>query len=143
MSTARKLTFVEAADVETQCFEWGRLNWLSEPRVTGAERFSTGVVTVAPGQGHVRHNHPGSEEILYIIKGTAQQMVEVDGEPVTREVGPGMLVHIPAGAYHATVNTGAGELVVLAVYAPSGPEAILRALPECTVEPPRRQPVGP
>ena len=46
MSAARKLTFVEAADVETQRFAWGSLNWLSEPRVTAAERFSAGVVTL-------------------------------------------------------------------------------------------------
>ena len=143
MSAGRKLTFVEAADVETQRFAWGSLNWLSEPRVTAAERFSAGVVRLEPGQGHARHNHPDSEEILYIIEGTGQQMVEVDGEPVTREVGPGVLVHIPTGAYHSTVNTGEGELLLLAVYAPFGPEAFLRALPECTVEPPQREPVGP
>ena len=70
-------------------------------------------------------------------------MVEVDGEPVVREVGPGVLVHIPTAAYHSTVNTGEGELLLLAVYAPFGPEAFLRALPECTVEPPQREPVGP
>ena len=56
-----------------------------------------------------------------------------------------MLVHIPTGAYHSTANTGKGEeeLLLLAVYAPFGPEAFLRALPECTVEPPQREPVGP
>lgn len=26
---------VEEPDVETQLFDWGRLSWLSEPRVTG------------------------------------------------------------------------------------------------------------
>ena len=143
MSAARKLTFVEPADVETQRLPWGYLNWLSEPRVTGAEQFSTGIATVTPGHGHARHNHPGTEEILYVIKGTGRQMVEVDGEPVTREVGPGTLIHIAAGAYHSTLNTGGEEMIVLAVYAPPGPEAFLRTLPECTVEPPQREPVGP
>ena len=81
------------------------------------------MVRLQPGQGHARHNHPDSEEILYIIKGTGEQMVEVDGEPVTREVGPGVLVHIPTAAYHSTVNAGEGELLLLAVYAPFGPEA--------------------
>ena len=89
MSAGRKLTFVEAADVETQRFAWGSLNWLSEPRVTAAERFSAGVVRLEPGQGHARHNHPDSEEILYIIEGTGQQMVEVDGEPVDAGGGAG------------------------------------------------------
>ena len=28
---SEKKTFVQCADVETQVFDWGRLNWLSEP----------------------------------------------------------------------------------------------------------------
>ena len=74
----KKLTYLEEADVETQVFEWGRLAWLSEPRVTAAERFSAGVVTLEPGKGHDRHNHPGVEEILYVLEGTGEQMVETD-----------------------------------------------------------------
>ncbi len=34
MADGEKLIFVEEADVETQVFDWGRLSWLSEPRVT-------------------------------------------------------------------------------------------------------------
>ena len=76
-----KLTFIEPADTETQVFDWGRLNWLSEPGVTAAERFSAGVVRLEPGKGHERHNHPYSEEILYVISGKGLQMVEfADGE---------------------------------------------------------------
>ncbi|MYF90639.1 MAG: cupin, partial [Gemmatimonadetes bacterium] len=41
---SEKKTFVQCADVETQIFDWGRLNWLSEPLVTAAEHFSCGVV---------------------------------------------------------------------------------------------------
>jgi oxalate decarboxylase/phosphoglucose isomerase-like protein (cupin superfamily) len=59
-----RLVFVEEIDVETQVFDWGRLRWLSEPRVTAAERFSAGVVSLESGKGHERHNHPGVEEIL-------------------------------------------------------------------------------
>lgn len=138
MTAAEKLTFVEGADVETQRFAWGHLQWLSEPRVTAAERFSAGVVNLLPGQGHERHNHPESEEILYIIEGVGKQMVEVTGEPIERQVGPGMLIHIPTAAYHSTVNAGSRPLVLLAVYAPFGPESFLRSLPECVIEPPER-----
>ena len=60
------MTFVRPMDVETQVFDWGKLNWLSEPLVTMAERFSCGLVTLEPGKGHARHNHPYSEEILYL-----------------------------------------------------------------------------
>ena len=62
-------------DVEAVAFDWGVAKFLSEPAVTGAERFSFGMVVLAPGKGHERHNHPGSEEIIYVLSGEGQQMV--------------------------------------------------------------------
>jgi oxalate decarboxylase/phosphoglucose isomerase-like protein (cupin superfamily) len=134
----KRLSFVEEDDVETQVFDWGRLGWLSEPRVTRAERFSAGVVTLEPGKGHDRHNHPGVEEILYVLDGKGMQMVEEDGSPVEREVGPGVLIHIPTSVFHSTINIGSTPMRILAVYSPPGPEAELRAMEGVTIEPPRR-----
>ena len=133
-----KLTLVEEADVETQIFDWGKLSWLSEPRVTAAERFSAGLVTLELGRGHDRHNHPGVEEILYIVEGKGLQMVEIGGTQVEREVEAGVLVHIPPGVFHSTVNAGGGPLRILAVYSPPGPEAELRAMDGVVIEAPRR-----
>jgi oxalate decarboxylase/phosphoglucose isomerase-like protein (cupin superfamily) len=133
-----KLAFVEEADVETQVFDWGKLRWLSEPRVTRAELFSAGVVELEPGRGHDRHCHPGVEEILYVLSGTGLQTVETDGQLEQREVGGGMLIHIPPDVYHSTVNTGAGPMRLLAIYAPPGPEAELRAMEGVRIEPPER-----
>jgi len=135
----QKLTYVEPEDVETQVFDWGRLSWLSEPRVTEAVKFSAGLVVLEPGKGHDRHNHPGCEEILYIVEGTGRQMVEADGQQREREVGPGVLVHIPPDAFHSTVNLGDGPMKLLAIYAPPGPEAELRAMDGVVIEPPVRQ----
>ena len=135
---SEKMTFVEEEDVETQVFDWGRLWWMSEPRVTRAEKFSAGVVELECGKGNDCHNHPGCEEILYVLEGTGDQMVEVDGEQVVREVGPGVLIHIPPDVLHSTVNTGTGPMRILAVYAPPGPEAELRAMDGVTIEPPKR-----
>jgi len=136
--TKGKLTFVEKADVETQVFDWGKLSWLSEPRVTAAERFSAGVVVLEPGKGHTRHNHPGVEEILYVLSGKGLQMVEPEGERLEREVEPGVLIHIPPGVYHSTVNTGTEPMSLLAIYAPPGPEADLREMEGVTILPPER-----
>ena len=130
--------FVEESDVETQVFDWGRLRWLSEPRVTAAERFSAGVVYLEPGKGHERHNHPGVEEILYVLSGTGEQTVDIAGRSLRREVSPGVLIHIPPGIYHSTVNTGREPMRLLAIYAPPGPEAELRAMDGVRVEPPQR-----
>ena len=133
-----KLVFVEEADVETQVFDWGRLRWVSEPRVTAAERLSAGVVSLEPGKGHERHNHPGVEEILYVLSGIGDQTVEVDDQILKRAVGPGVLIHIPPDVYHATVNTGQEPMRLLAIYAPPGPEAELRAMEGVRIEPPER-----
>ena len=49
-------------DVDSLEFDWGKIHFLVEPLVTNAERFSFGIVELAAGQGHARHNHPASEE---------------------------------------------------------------------------------
>jgi hypothetical protein len=41
--------FVTPATIETQVFDWGTIKWLSEPRVTGTDRFTMGVVLLQPG----------------------------------------------------------------------------------------------
>lgn len=130
--------FVQPDDVETLAFDWGRLQWLSEPKVTGADKFVLGVVTIEPGKGHLRHNHPDMEEILYVIEGEGTQMVDVGGEQ-RRRVVAGDLIHLPAGVFHETVNTGDKTLRFLVVFGPTGQEEILRAMPDCRFEPAIRQ----
>ncbi len=134
--------FIYPDDVETQVFDWGTIKWLSEPRVTKTERFSAGIVVLEPGKGHTRHNHPGVEEILYVISGEGEQMVEDDnGVPMRRKVGPGTLIHIPADVYHETINTGWKPMELLAIYCPPGPEALLRTMPGVRIVPPGQVPV--
>ncbi len=128
--------FVSPQDVETQVFDWGFLKWLSEPRVTAAEKFSAGVVILKPGAGHTVHDHPGCEEILYVISGVGEQMVADERQSITA----GDLVHIPPDVPHETINTGWEELKLLAIYAPPGPEVQLREMPECTILPPGELP---
>jgi oxalate decarboxylase/phosphoglucose isomerase-like protein (cupin superfamily) len=127
------LRYVDPDQVETQVFPWGTIKWLSEPHVTNAQNFSMGVVLLNPGKGHERHNHPGVEEILYVVSGEGEQMV--NDEP-PQAVRPGMCIHIPADVYHSTINTGWEPLKLIAVYSPHGPEALLRELPDCKTIPP-------
>ena len=123
--------FVAPEDVETLQFDWGRIKWLSTPAVTGAERFSAGIVQLAPKEGHERHNHPDSEEMLYVISGEGIQTIEGEKQRITA----GEMVHIPAGVYHSTINATWEPLRLLAVYAPPGPEDVLRDDPESAVRP--------
>lgn len=116
-------------------FDWGKIQFLSEPKLTNAEHMSIVHVYLASGQGHLRHNHPGSEEILFIIAGEGEQMVEDDleengGKPQYFHVKPGDLVHIPSSVFHQTINKGTETMQLLAVYSPCGPEDVLRSLPD-------------
>jgi oxalate decarboxylase/phosphoglucose isomerase-like protein (cupin superfamily) len=132
-------TFVRAENVETQVFDWGKLQWLSEPRVTGADYMATGIVTLEPGKGHAKHNHPGCAEILFVLKGAGEQTVYSDSGEQKKTVTPGELIHLKPGEFHSTINTGTENMEILAVYQYSGPEAAMRADPGCTVLPPAAQ----
>jgi oxalate decarboxylase/phosphoglucose isomerase-like protein (cupin superfamily) len=117
-------------DVDCLEFDWGEIHFLSEPAVTGANRFSFGIVELAPGKGHARHNHPGSEEVIYVVSGKGEQMVD-DQPPV--KVSAGSSIYIPADVYHSTVNNGTETLKLIVVYSPAGPERLLREIPGCKV----------
>jgi len=137
-----RLVFVTPDEVETLVFDWGRLWWLSEPRVTRAEKFSAGIVQLEPGKGHDSHNHPGCEEILYVLSGSGIQVVDLPQGRQERPIGAGTLVHISPDAFHSTVNTGEGPMRLLAIYAPPGPEAELRRMEGVVIEPPKRPPTA-
>ncbi|MDX1663002.1 MAG: cupin domain-containing protein [Candidatus Promineifilaceae bacterium] len=119
-------------DVDSLKFDWGTIKILSEPAVTEAERFSFGMVVLEPGKGHERHNHPGSEEIIFVVSGEGEQTVDDEG-PVS--IRPGASIYIPEGVYHSTVNTGWEPLRLLVVYSPAGPERLLRDVEGCEVVP--------
>lgn len=71
-------------------------------------------VSMPEGGGHNFHVHPEMHEILYVLKGMAEQWVE--GE--MRLLGPGDSVHIGAGVAHGTFNAGKGDLEFLAILSP-------------------------
>ena len=43
-----------------------------------------------------------------------------------KPIKSGMLIHIPADIYHETINTSWEALKLIAIYAPPGPEDLLR-----------------
>lgn len=123
--------FVYPRDVSAFGFDWGKLSLTVGPEVNGAERFSGGIVDLPSGQGHTRHNHPGAEEIILVLSGEGEQMVEDEaGNPITQKVGPGCTIYVPESRFHSTLNTGSGPMQLFVVYSPAGPELGLRDLPD-------------
>jgi oxalate decarboxylase/phosphoglucose isomerase-like protein (cupin superfamily) len=128
--------FLYPRDVDAFGFDWGRLSLTVAPETNGAKNFSGGVVDLPSGQGHSRHNHPGAEEIIFVISGEGEQMVENEnGTPVTQKVGPGCTVFVPNSRFHSTLNTGPGPRQLFVVYSPAGPELGLRELPDFRIIP--------
>ena len=118
---------VDPATLPTMTFDWGVIKPLVAADNTEDPAVSMMHVILLPGKGHERHNHPESDEILYILAGEGDQMVD-DGEPFA--VRPGQTVFIPKGAFHSTLNTGYEPMVILAIYAPAGAEQVLKTLPD-------------
>ena len=119
---------IDPADLPTYTFGWGVIKPLvSQDNVDSEPAVSLMHVVLLPGQGHDRHNHPDADEILYVLAGAGDQMVD-DGEPFP--VRPGQAIWIPKGAFHSTVNTGWQPLRLLALYNPGGAEKALRELPD-------------
>ena len=72
-------------------------------------------VVMPEGGMHNFHRHPEMSEILYILKGTAEQWVEGKKQILKQNDS----VYIDANLVHATFNAGNEELEYVAILAPS------------------------
>lgn len=122
-----KLTQADPHAHSTMTFDWGSAKWLISPSATPGAGMSFGQVVLNPGHGHDRHNHPGVEEVLYVLSGAGSQMLD-DHEPFP--VHAGEVIYVPRGVFHSTHNTGWEPLRLIAVYNPGGEEQALTGLPD-------------
>ena len=126
------MTPMEAIDENqrpVQSLDWGVLKWLVTPDEVPGARVTFGEVLLLPGKGHERHNHPDSEEILYVLSGHGEQMLD-DGGERWFPVGAGDTIYVPQAMFHATINRGWQPMRLLALYNPGGAERVLRDLPD-------------
>ena len=128
---------IDPNSVPTQTFDWGAIKWFVTPGGTPGAGMTFGEVVLLPGLGHDRHNHPESEEILYILSGEGEQMLD-DGAPFP--VRAGDTIYVPTAVFHSTRNTGWEPLRILAIYNPGGPERALEGLPDFRAVPPGEAP---
>jgi oxalate decarboxylase/phosphoglucose isomerase-like protein (cupin superfamily) len=134
---------VSPDEVCTSLSSWVTGKVLAEPAINDMRNLSAASIHFAPGQGHARHNHPGSEQLIFVLGGEAEMMVEFEeGRPSRRRIHPGDLVSIPRGTYHSTFNTGWEPVRILAVYSPPGPEADMRSSTEFKTIPAEQTPIA-
>lgn len=123
---------VDQSAKPVQSFDWGVIKWYVTPDDTEGANLTFGEVVLLPGKGHDRHNHPESEEVLYVLSGEGEQMVD-DAPPFP--VQAGSTIYVPTGIFHSTKNTGWQPMRLLALYNPAGAEKALAGLPDFREEP--------
>jgi len=94
---------------------FGRVHyWHYHPEIIKhADSYMVKVV-MPKGGGHNFHVHPEMNEILYVLKGTAEQWIEDEMQILEK----GDSVYIGANVAHGTFNAGEEELGVLAILSP-------------------------
>lgn len=107
--------FVKARQLEKETVSGRDHYWHFNAEISRQADTYLVKVVVPQGGGHPFHRHPEMNEILYVLKGRAEQWVE--DEVQFLEIGDS--VYIAPDVVHATYNAGEGELEFLAVLSPS------------------------
>lgn len=124
---SKKQVVLHPEQVETIVTDWTTAKVMCGPSVNGSEQMGAVSLFFDPGHGHSRHIHHDADQIIYVISGQGEHVIErQDGTTVNEKVGPGSLIYIPKGNYHSTFNTGWEPMRVLAVFSPPGPVQALR-----------------
>jgi quercetin dioxygenase-like cupin family protein len=112
---AAGLRFITEGELQVEQLPWGPHQWLCRPGLTEAEQLLMVRVQMPPGKAHRFHRHPETEEIIYVLSGSAEQWVDRQ----QRLLGPGQVAHIPTDVVHGTYNAGPDTLEFLAVLSPA------------------------
>jgi quercetin dioxygenase-like cupin family protein len=106
MGAVAKVALDTVEPIELPQGSWSRM-LVTDKRVDG-NRASLGYSVFRPGTEltPVRHE---TEEVAYVVAGEGE--LRLDGDPVT--FGPGDALFIPPGVWHAVVNTGDEDVIMV------------------------------
>jgi quercetin dioxygenase-like cupin family protein len=102
----------------------GRVRMLLTPETTGGSAAYLGVLEADPGAEIARHQHAGSEEILYVVSGSGGELT-VGSEKFP--FGADEAIFIPDNQPHAAKLKGPDKTIMIQLYAPAGPEQRFKA----------------
>jgi quercetin dioxygenase-like cupin family protein len=92
------------------------------------ERVRAATLAFAPGDTVAEHQHPGSDEIFYVVSGNGR--ISVGDEIV--DMNPGDFLYIEAGEWHAVLagDSPEGPFVIVAFVSPHlGDDAVFSGRP--------------
>ncbi len=94
---------VSLAEVPPNRRRGGDIRVLLGPGTVGATSGFMGAGTLAAGERVTEHQHPYSEEFVYVVSGSLT--VELEGTHLVR-LGPGEGLMVPKGTRHRLANHG-------------------------------------
>lgn len=108
-------TFIKTPDIIEEPTQGRTHYWHYNPELIPDSNIVTVKVVMPPGGKHDFHRHPRMDEVLYFIKGEAEQWVENDKQILKA----GESVYIPKNVVHGTFNPGNEPIEFLAILTPS------------------------
>lgn len=96
-----------------QYFDWGYIEWIFEPKDNNSIMY-VGLSTAYPGKTQPSHIHYGNEQLMYIIEGEGEQVIN----GVHYEMKPGMIFHVESGSSHESTIYGTKHMKKLLISVP-------------------------
>lgn len=84
--------------------------------LVNSEHIVAGLTIFEPGESSSYHNHPDSEELDYIVRGSGNVISDDEEE----NFGSNSFMFIPKGIFHRHVNTGDEPMWMVFMYTPPG-----------------------
>jgi quercetin dioxygenase-like cupin family protein len=117
-----KVAVMRPTEIPSEDYAWGKLQWLTSKNINGARELTLGHTIVETGGRNPLHRHPNCEEVLYVIAGEIEHIVE--GTPNLR-MKAGEAILIPRNAKHQAINIGKGPAELLVAFSSSERETII------------------
>jgi quercetin dioxygenase-like cupin family protein len=109
------MTIIHESDVPEVAQPGRFMRWLVHEDALPARNLSFCTIRVPAGESvRPAHSHPHSEELIYILSGSGEVMVEGEVEPVRA----GTAVLFEEGKVHMLRNSGDEEMKVACFFAP-------------------------
>ena len=110
------------SEVPSEAYPWGNIQWLVSKQANGAGALTLGHTVVEPGGRNPLHRHPNCEEVLYVVSGEIEHIVE--GWPTVR-MKAGEAIWIPRNVLHRAINVGAIDAELLVAFSSAERETVI------------------
>lgn len=116
---------VNLDEVEALKFDWGAIKWLCNSQLQAGSEQTFGIVFIEPGKSNPLHSHPNCEEILYVLSGECDHLL--NDEKVHLKAGDA--IRIPTGVKHKAISVGWEPLRAVISFSSADRKTIFCQLP--------------